>query len=442
MPYPEPVSSDHGTTRDASPAPEQPRSAWVAVTYGAHRDVIELPEGSDVSVGRSRSSGIPVHDEGVSRLHATLTWSGGPTVRVVDHGSRNGVFLGGERVERADLGTGDVIVIGPARIQVIVPPKPREPTRAFAVDPAMRPVVAMADKSAQCHLPVLILGETGVGKEVLARHIHDESPRAAGPFVPVNCGSIPEPLAESILFGHEKGAFTGADRTHPGVFERADGGSLFLDEVGELSSTSQARLLRVLEERHVYRVGATSPTAVDVRILAATHRDIDRMVAAGDFRRDLLYRLDVLRVEIPPLRERPDDVIWLAGRFLVEQGEALSFDGSALEALRGQPWRGNVRELGNAIARAVALRRRDVLSAADFAFEPVAAASGGVALSGAVADAEREAIEAALASCDGNQTRAAARLGISRRALIYKMEKHALKPLPPSKRDHSSRGSK
>jgi transcriptional regulator with PAS, ATPase and Fis domain len=282
-------------------------------------------------------------------------------------------------------------------------------------------------------LPVLILGETGVGKELLAKRIHERSARADGPFIATNCGTITESLAESILFGHERGAFTGAEQRRGGLFEASHGGTLFLDEVGELSLTNQARLLRVLEDKRITRVGGTEPIDVDVRVVAATHRDLEKMVRDAKFRRDLLYRIDVLHVTVPPLRERPADVLWLAVRFVAEHGRALSLDESALTLMRGHGWPGNVRELKNAIARACAMRSRDVLTAKDFELDRLSSGGSGP-LHGHVADAEREAIEAALEACRGNQTRAARRLGISRRALIYKMEKHGLKALPPSKR--------
>ncbi len=423
-----------GTTWDMRPAGEPPRGAWVALVVGERRDVIALPADTEVSIGRSRSSGIPIPDPAVSRLHASLCWDGAERVTVTDHASRNGIFLRGRRVrERAQMTNGDELTVGPARLIVVVPSIEREPAKhTLSVDPNMCRSVELADRAAQSDLPVLIVGETGVGKELLARRIHEQSKRAEGAFVAVNCGSIAESLAEATLFGHERGAFTGAEARRAGLFEAGHGGTLFLDEVGELSVTTQARLLRVLEEKKVTRVGATRPVDVDVRVVSATHRDLDRMVHEGMFRQDLLYRLDVLRIRVPPLRERPDDIVWLAERFLAEHGP-LRVDAPAKERLRQHAWPGNVRELRNAVARAAALRQTDVLGPDDF--ELADAPGGGGALRGRVADAEREAIVAALDACGGNQTQAARRLGVSRRALIYKMEKHRLKPLPPSLRD-------
>jgi DNA-binding NtrC family response regulator len=246
----------------------------------------------------------------------------------------------------------------------------------------------------------------------------------------VNCGSIPETLAESILFGHEKGAFTGALATKAGVFEATQGGTLFLDEIGELPAAHQARLLRVLEERVVRRVGGLRDVPVDVRVIAATHRDLDREVARGQFRRDLLYRIDVLRIRVPPLRERLDELPELVPALLSELGADAPAgpNEEVISLLRGQAFPGNVRELRNVLARALALSESGRLDAA-----AVAAALPDGALDrpaselrGQVASAEREAIERALEATGGNQTHAARKLGISRRALLYKMQRYGL----------------
>jgi len=414
------------------------RRAWVAVVVGdLERRVVELIEEAEISIGRSESSGIPIPDTQVSRLHASLRWDGASTVIVTDHDSRNGVHVGGRRISRkAAVGSGDEIRIGPARLLVVVPTgEPTADPLTLAVDPAMRPVIELGEHASQCDLPVLLVGETGVGKEVIAARIHARSARGGGPFVAVNCGSIPDTIAESVLFGHEKGAFTDAQARTVGIFERANGGTLFLDEVGELSLSTQVRLLRVLDEGQVTRVGATSSVAVDVRILTATNRDLARWVREGRFREDLFYRLDVLRIQIPPLRDRPDDVLFLARRFLSELGPSLSLDTEIESRLLAYPWPGNVRELRNAVARAVALRRGAVLGVDDFTLRTDDDVTDlGGPLEQRVADAERSALLAALESTGGNQTRAAQRLGITRRALIYKMEKHDLKAPPPSKK--------
>jgi len=388
----------------------------------------ELERGVPLAIGRSASSGIQVDDAAVSRLHATLTWDGA-RVLLEDHGSRNGTLLGEARIEgRVEVRGGQVITIGPARLVVVIPPRQAPTTRTTGT--AMDHANALADRAAQCDLSVLILGETGAGKEVLARRIHRASRRSAGPFAAVNCGSIPETLAESILFGHEKGAFTGALATKAGVFEATQGGTLFLDEIGELPAAHQARLLRVLEERVVRRVGGLRDVPVDVRVIAATHRDLDREVARGQFRRDLLYRIDVLRIRVPPLRERLDELPELVPALLSELGADAPAgpNEEVISLLRGQAFPGNVRELRNVLARALALSESGRLDAAAVAAALPDGALGRPAseLRGQVASAEREAIERALEATGGNQTHAARKLGISRRALLYKMQRYGL----------------
>ena len=237
--------------------------------------------------------------------------------------------------------------------------------------PAMRPVLNAAEKSAASNIPVLIEGESGVGKELMARAIHGSGPRRAKPFVAVNCGALPESLVESILFGHEKGAFTGATEKHNGKFAEADGGTLFLDEVGELPPAAQVKLLRALQEGEVEPVGSRKTVKVDVRIVSATNRDLIADVKAGRFREDLFYRLHVFPMTIPPLRQRPEDIGELARHFIArigaEQGKRLrSLDAGTLAGLTAFKWPGNVRQLENAIFRAVVLAEGDTIGIAEF----------------------------------------------------------------------------
>ncbi len=250
--------------------------------------------------------------------------------------------------------------------------------------PAMRDVYSVIERIAGSSVDVLVSGETGTGKELVARAIHQRSRRVAGPFVPVDCGAIPDALIESELFGHERGAFTGADARRIGLVEFADGGTLFLDEVGELPLPLQAKLLRVLQERRVRRVGARQENAVDVRVVAATSRNIDQMVESGEFRRDLFYRINVVRIDLPPLRSRGDDIGLLAEAFAnraaQEMGRAaggLSTD--VYQVLRGYHWPGNVRELQNVVRRAIAMTRSPVAGLDDLPDEVVAAAGRGSA---------------------------------------------------------------
>jgi len=433
------------TTFDAPASTERHppgAAARVAVVEGQRPQVVELSRDRDASVGRSRSCDVVIEDRAASRLHATLQWSGGRTVRLTDHGSRNGTLVDGRPVTGSvELVSGSQLTIGSVVLVVSVPPTaaPSELPRSVvddgivASDPVMVAVIEIADRAARSDVTVLLDGETGAGKELVASRIHRQSRRAGGPFIAVNCGSIPDTLAESTLFGHEKGAFTGASSQRRGLFEAANGGTLFLDEVGELSPGVQARLLRVLEERILVRVGATEPLPVDVRVITATNRDLSAMVRGGAFRQDLLYRIDVLRITLPPLRSRPDDIEPLAARFLGElaRGRDVRFSPDVVEALRRHAWPGNVRELRNVIERALTMAVGDTIQLDDL-FGQATPDRGGQ-LRSRVHDVERDAIVEALEHCGGNQTRAAQRLGVSRRALIYKMERLGLKERPPSR---------
>ncbi|MFO0684603.1 MAG: sigma 54-interacting transcriptional regulator [Sandaracinus sp.] len=412
------------TTLDVPSLRAEPvRAACLVCIEGPTRGVYELPKDETISIGRSRSSEICVDDPAVSRLHATFRWDGDARVLVTDHESRNGTRIGAIRVQgESAASNGDVVHVGPASLMVLVP-GPRKSSAAHS----MQKTLLLVDRASRCDLSVLLLGETGVGKEVLARRIHEQSARARGPFVALHCGAIPETLAESVLFGHEKGAFTGADARREGVLESATGGTVFLDEIGELRPSNQVRLLRALEERKVTRVGGTRPSPIDVRLIAATHRDLDRAVADGSFRRDLLYRLDVLRITVPPLRDRTDELPELVRALAAEVAPGKTLTEDALIPLSRHTFPGNVRELRNLLARAAALGEGSHIDReAIESLLPKLTRNDGP-LRGKVDDAERAAIEDALAATQGNQTRAAARLGISRRGLIYKMERYGLK---------------
>ena len=269
---------------------------------------------------------------------------------------------------------------------------------------------------------VLLTGETGTGKELFARAIHYNGPRREGPFVDINCAALPEQLLESELFGHEKGAFTGASVAKPGLFEVANGGTIFLDEIGHLALPLQGKLLRALQERTIRPVGGTRAVPVDVRIIAATHVDLAAAVQRREFREDLYYRLNVLPIALPPLRERRDDIVPLARHFLAQfAGEygvpAPALTAAAARALRERDWPGNIRELRNAVERAVLLGDNGALDESDFATDSPAADSAPLANGGTLSDVIRNAVARALDAQGGNKSAAARRLGISRTRL-------------------------
>ena len=303
---------------------------------------------------------------------------------------------------------------------------------------AMRQVYALIDKVAATRATVLLTGESGTGKELIARAIHARSPRAEEAFVAVNCMALTETLLESELFGHEKGAFTGATSRRKGRFELAHGGTLFLDEVGEMSPSLQVKLLRVLQERAFERVGGTQPLSVDVRIVAATNRDLTQAVEAGQFREDLFYRLNVVRIEVPPLSQRREDLPALVAHFVQKYAAqvgrpAPQVEKEAMELIYRHPWPGNVRELENAIERAVILAG-DSITAGDLPLElrpgqgPAAATElpQDVSLNDALEDLERRMIVRALAQAGGVAAHAAEALGLTKSNLAYKLKKYGL----------------
>jgi DNA-binding NtrC family response regulator len=280
---------------------------------------------------------------------------------------------------------------------------------------------------------VLITGESGTGKELAARAIHYGSVRSSAPFVPVNCGGIPEGLLESELFGHVKGAFTGATESRAGFFHASDGGTIFLDEISEMSLAMQVKLLRVLQDKKVCMVGSNRVRKVDVRILAATNKDLHGLVKKGLFREDLFYRLNVITIVIPPLRERGDDIILLAHRFLTkfaaESGKSSPrFSDEALQSLRSYNWPGNVRELENVIQRLVVMTDGDIIEVPDLPTLMRFSALRKTGFTRTLAEVESEYISNVLASVDGNKTRAAKILGIDRKTLREKLKSAGQSP--------------
>jgi two-component system response regulator HydG len=358
-----------------------------------------------------------------------------------------GDYLGIERVEN-DLEAALARLLAASRRRAGEEVLRRAVERPYSFDdflgasPAMREVYSIIDRIAASAVDVLVTGETGTGKELVARAIHRRSRRTAGPFVPVDCGAIPDALMESELFGHERGAFTGADARRMGLVEFADGGTLVLDEIGELPLPLQAKLLRVLQERRVRRVGARQENAVDVRVIAATSRNVDQMVDRGAFRRDLFYRINVVRIDLPPLRSRGDDIGLLAEFFANKAAQEMGRTAGGLstdvyQVLKSYHWPGNVRELQNVVRRAIAMTRQAVAGVDDLPDDVVAAAGrAAVAEDGAtgffaqraehVARFERQYLSDLLARHLGDVTAAAREARLPRGTLYRLMKGHGL----------------
>jgi DNA-binding NtrC family response regulator len=416
-----------------------------------HRMRVAVEEGPDtgasimddaLAIGTSEDNALVLADPAVSRYHLELRRTSNG-IALVDLGSRNGTWVGGVRVERAIVPAGTRLRLGDTTIVVddagstVVPPTTDAPRPADLVgdSEAIREVARLIHRLARVDSSVLIQGETGVGKEVIARSLHEASPRRANELVVVDCGSMPATLIASILFGHEKGSFTGADQRRAGAFERAAGGTVLLDEIGELPLEVQPALLGVLERRAFTRVGGAQQVAVDVRILAATHRDLRAEVNAGRFRADLYYRLAVAKIVIPPLRERPEDVEPLARHFvqkLTGQDDLGPLAG-ALAALRAHPWSGNVRELRNVVEAAIVMGEIDLGAtrtpaaplAGRPAGEPVAAYRD--ARAAALQRFEAEYLRDLIERSGGNASEAARVARMDRPYLLTLLRKHGLR---------------
>ncbi len=398
-----------------------------------------LRAGERLTVGRAVDSALHVLHASVSRSHIEII-SGDPP-RVRDLGSANGTRVGGRLLrknEEVDLSPGDVVEIGKA-IVIVRGPAARAIAFSNVAASGMADVHRLVQLVASSDLSVILLGETGVGKEVTADTIHRASPRAKGPFVRVNCAAIAPALLDSELFGHEKGAFTGAATRKTGLIESAHGGTLFLDEIGEASLDVQTKLLRTLESREVRRVGSVDVRLVDARFIAATNRDLPALVEAGTFRRDLYFRLNGLTIMIPPLRERRGEILTLARTFVERAANARgekppAITSQAAAALEAHDYPGNVRELKNLVERALVfsggheIRKEHLMLQNSSGGEAREAEKNPAAssLHGEIDALERQRILDALDKTAGNQTRAAKLLGIARRTLIHRMESYDL----------------
>jgi DNA-binding NtrC family response regulator len=413
------------------------------VVEGPDQGETFISRGDRTVIGTSATADLVLGDRTVSRFHCEIALVSGRVV-IRDLGSRNGTLIDGVSVLTTHVGNGALLRLGTSAIRfeldADVVELPLSPRTEFGVlagrSLVMRQVFAVLQRAAAVDATVLIEGETGSGKEAVAESIHRESPRAAGPYIVVDCGAIPGNLMESELFGHERGAFTGAEGAREGAFEAADGGTILLDEVGELAPDLQPKLLRVLERREVKRLGATRPRPIDVRILAATNRNLRAEVNAHRFRADLYFRLAVLEVRLPPLRERLDDLPLLIDRLLETIGRAGDPEAGFVRAadfvaeLARHAWPGNVRELRNYLERCIALHER----------APLATTAAGTprwpidldrtlreVRDGAARVIERDYLEAVLVRHGQNVTAAARAAGIDRIHFYRLLSRHGLR---------------
>ena len=391
-------------------------------------------------IGRNAGCDLVLADKRVSAAHLEVMATD-RGVRLRDLGSKNGTFVEEVRIDQAYLTKATTLRCGDTRL-TFTPAEPETHRTAHVhgfghlvgSSPVMLALFERLERAAPTMLTVLITGETGTGKEVVARTLHDASPRAKKAFVALNCAAVPESLLEPELFGHEKGAFTGADRARPGLFVEADGGTLFLDELGEMSPAMQAKLLRVLEEREVRPVGGTRSRKVDVRVLAATRRDLVREVNSDRFRSDLFFRLAQMRVELPSLRQRPDDIPALVQRLLEGLGATDAYrrvTAESLVRLARHDWPGNVRELKNVIAVALAYDNGGPLDLAEHLTLDIGGAStASRAPSQAFADAKRDMekayFTALYAAVNGNISELARRAELDRKTARDYLRKHGM----------------
>jgi two-component system, NtrC family, response regulator AtoC len=426
----------------------------LAVVGVRARTTHHLPVAGTIVVGRAPDCDVIIDDASVSRHHAEIDL--GPPVTIRDLGSSNGT-----RVRRSTAGTetaelfdvelsgdqrlpitagepmslGSVLVFlrhadAEAEASALSPPRQERVVAA----PEMVKVMELATRIARGPVAVLLTGETGVGKEVIAHAIHESSPRASRPFVPIHCAALPEAFAERELFGHEAGAFTGATEAKPGLFESAEGGTVFLDEIAELSPALQTKLLRIVEDKMLLRLGSTTPRPIDIRILSATNRNLAELVASGQFRQDLYFRINGITIHVPPLRVRTVEIAALARVFAAQTAWAMGercpeLAPEVIARLQTRAWPGNVRELRNVVERAIVLAAGGTVELAHLHLDDPPVAAMPVATStlpGELAELEKQRIVEALARAGGNQTKAAELLGMPRRTLVTRLGEYGI----------------
>ncbi|WNG25059.1 sigma 54-dependent Fis family transcriptional regulator [Cystobacter fuscus] len=413
--------------------------AQVRIKQGANETIHKL-QGDSFTVGKDPSCDLVVQDSFISGRHLKVVRRDGH-FQVVDTNSTNGTWLGPVRVFEVQVGLPTTLRLGQTEF-TLEPVTPARREQAFhgliGNDASVRQLVELIQRVAPSSAAVAILGESGTGKELVARALHDCSQRVDKAFIPVNCAAISKELIESELFGHEKGSFTGATNARKGAFEEADGGTLFLDEIGELPLDLQAKLLRALESGEIKRVGASRPVNVDVRVVAATNRDLLSASRDGRFREDLYYRLCVVPLHLPPLRSRKGDILALAEHFLrmySPRGQTVRLAPATIERLQQHAWPGNIRELRNVVHRGLLLRKGANIEPSDITFDQEVNRETGVAvpelppgmtLEQMLLKLERQIVEAALRRYNNNRERVARELGVARSTLFKRLKEWGL----------------
>ena len=426
-------------------APDSPRTVAQVRVHSASGDSVHRLQGDGFTLGKDPGNDLVVNHRFISARHLKVTRQNNRFL-VLDQHSTNGTWLGPVRIFEAEIPFHTAVRVGEHEVSLepaTTTTKDAGPAAAYGIigtDPSVKQLAEMIDRVAPSSAAVTVLGESGTGKELVARAIHVRSSRTGAPFIPVNCAAISKELIESELFGHEKGAFTGAMTARKGAFEEATSGTLFLDEIGELPLDLQAKLLRALESGEIKRVGASRPMTVDVRIVAATNRDLLAACRDGKFREDLYYRLCVIPLNLAPLRSRKSDILPLAEHFLrafAPRGQSITLTEGAKSMLDAYSWPGNIRELKNVIHRSLLLRRGVNIDEADLTFDarPTTAPTNGQAqfehvpgltLEQMLQRGERAIIESALRRYGNNRERVARELGVARSTLFKRLKEWSL----------------